>query len=139
MYDACLMHSRAERVLKSLVSKNLEQWNITRMEWLLLASLLRKSKSDTGHTMGEIADVLDIRLSQVTVLVSRMIEAKLLTQTVSGSDRRTRYVNVAPKGKKLLDNIELEMRRAMREWLGSIPRQQLETYMLTVKKLGTDI
>lgn len=139
MYQACLLHSRAERVLKSLVSKNLEEWGITRMEWLLLATVSESSKAPEGHTMGELADALDIRLSQVTALVSSMIEAKILSQKVATHDRRTRYVAITSKGNALLEDIEHGMRSAMRQWLGSIAREQLQTYMLTVKQLGYDI
>jgi DNA-binding MarR family transcriptional regulator len=139
MYEACLLHSRAERVLKGLVSANLEDWNITRMEWLLLATVAEPSKALDGHTMGEISDALDIRSSQATALLSRLTEANYLSQKVAKQDKRTRYVQITKKGQRLLDDIENEMRAAMRQWLGAIPRDQLKVYMKTVKQLGTDI
>lgn len=136
MYDACLLHSRAERVLKSLVSKHLETFKVTRMEWLLLASVEQPSKATHGHTMGELAALLDIRLSQVTALVTTMHEASLITQKVSQKDRRTRYVRITPKGSKVLEKVELSMRQALGEWLRDIPRAQLATYLQTVDQLG---
>lgn len=139
MYEACLLHSRAERVLKGLVAENLERWNLTRMEWLLLAAASEPSKASTGHTMTEIAETLDIRLSQATALVSKMLEARILTQKVATHDRRTRYVAATAKGKRLLQDIENDMRGVMRQWLGAIPRDQLTTYLLTVKQLGYEL
>ncbi len=94
MYQACLLHSKAERVLKTLVSGVLEEWDITRMEWLLLATVNSPAKKPDGHTMGEIADLLDIRLSQLTALASRLQASALLSQTVSPQDRRTKYLNI---------------------------------------------
>lgn len=133
------MHSRAERILKSLVSKHLEKYNLTRMEWLLLATVSTPSQSKEGHTMGELASILDIRLSQVTALVSTIHEAALLTQKTAAHDKRTRYVAITKKGKDLLADIESNMRQAMRDWLSSIPREQLSIYMQTVKQLGYEL
>lgn len=138
MYEACLLHSRAERVLKGLVSKQLENWDITRMEWLLLATVSEPSKVPAGHTMGEVAHILDVRLSQLTALSGRMSESKLLAQAVAKHDRRTRYLKITQKGTKFLNDIEGDMRNAMREWLAGIPREQLANYMQTVKELGDD-
>lgn len=136
MYEACLLHSRSERVLKGLVSKILEDWDLTRMEWLLLAAADTTPKHAMGHTMGELAATLDIKMSQVTALMSKMSEARLISQQVSNEDRRTRYVKTTRRGRKLLEQIEKSMRQAMREWLGSIPRQRLATYLQTVEELG---
>ena len=136
MYQACLLHSRAERVLKTMVSRCLEDWEITRMEWILLATVAEQSKVPAGHTMGELADVLDVRMSQVTALMTKMTEAQLLRQETSATDRRTRYVTITKRGTKLLDEIEKSMRGAMRDWLGSIPRADLSVYMRTVERLG---
>ncbi len=138
MYQACLMHSRAERVLKGYVSRQLEVWDITRMEWLVLASVAETPQVDAGHTMGEIADQLDVRLSQLTALVTKMIATNLVTQKVAEHDRRTRYLAITPKGRKLLDEIETTMRSAMREWLGNIPKDRLAIYLRTVEELGSE-
>lgn len=139
MYQACLLHSRAERVLKGHVSKQLEKWNVTRMEWLLLATVSEPSKVSDGHTMGEVADILDVRLSQLTALVGKLNEAKLLVQTVAKHDRRTRYLKITGKGTLFLEDVEGEMRGAMRQWLSGIPRDQLAVYMQTVRQLGDEI
>lgn len=138
MYQACLLHSRAERVLKGHVSKHLERWNVTRMEWLLLATVSQPSKVPSGHTMGEVADILDVRLSQLTALAGKLNESKLLAQTVAKHDRRTRYLKITSKGSKFLLDIEGELRRAMREWLKDVPRDQLGIYMNTVRQLGDE-
>jgi DNA-binding MarR family transcriptional regulator len=137
MYKACLLHSKSERVLKGLVSKTLDDWDLNRMQWLLLATSDTPSNHPLGHTMSELADILDIKMSQVTALMSSMVEAKLISQQVSNEDRRTRYVKTTRRGKKLLEEIEKGLRKAMRQWLGEIPRDQLAIYMKTVQELGS--
>lgn len=138
MYRACLLHSRAERVLKTLVSKHLDEWGITRMEWLLLATVAEPAKHDEGHTMGEVARELDIRLSQLTALATNMNREGLLSQLISSKDRRTKYVRITPRGMKFLSDIEKSMRSAMRTWLAEIPRDKLADYMATVEELGSE-
>ncbi len=136
MYQACLMHSRAERVLKGIVSKHLERWGITRMEWLVLATVSEKSKNKQGHTMSEIANRLDVTLSQLNALVGRMNTAQYIEQENSVKDKRVKFVRITSKGKKLLSEVELKMRDKMRQWLRGIDYDSLALYMRTVQQLG---
>lgn len=135
MYQACLMHSRAERVLKTIVAKHLKNFGITRMEWIVLASLESNTKVG-GYTMSELSQVLDIKLSQLTILSGGIISSGLAKQVTSHSDKRTKLVTITPKGKKLVEQIDASMRQALREWLSHISRAQLINYMQTLKLLG---
>jgi DNA-binding MarR family transcriptional regulator len=136
MYEACLLHSRADRALKYIVSKQLEKWKMTRMEWLLLGSVERAPKVSSGHTMGELAQILDIKLSQLTALITGLTENKYVTQKIASHDKRTRYISITNKGKNILDDIEIDMRDSMQKWLGDIPKEQLEIYMQTVSLIA---
>jgi len=135
MYQACLMHSRAERVLKTIVAKHLKSFEITRMEWIVVATL-DSNKRAAGYTMSELSEVLDIKLSQLTILTSGVVALGMAKQVTSPNDKRTKLVTITPKGKKLIDKIEKSMRQALREWLSDIPRDQLTSYMQTLKLLG---
>jgi len=138
MYDACLLHSRADRVLRGLVANHLEKFTLTRMDWLVLATAGHQAKSEKGHTMTELSELLDIRLSQLTALVSKLQAASLLSQKTARHDRRTRYVSITAKGQGMLDKIEYSMRSAFREWLADIPHDQLSVYMATVEQLAVE-
>lgn len=138
MYEACLLHARSERALKGLVSRQLRDWNLSRMEWLLLATAAEPSKHQDGHTMGQIAEVLDIRLSQLTALATRMNTEGYVSQIVSSTDRRTKYLKLTPRGYNLIDRIEASMRSAIRDWLDVVPREDLSVYLSVVAKLAKD-
>ena len=135
MYQACLMHSRAERVLKTIVAKHLKQYKITRMEWIVI-STLDAGSDKAGYTMSSLSKILDIKLSQLTILVTGTCKLGLSKQVTSPNDRRIKLVTITPKGKKLVDKTEQTMRTAMREWLSSIPRDKLSAYMQTLDMLG---
>ena len=138
MYQACLFHSRAERYLKGLVSTHLGEWGITRMEWLVLATVNDTSRHEEGHTMGEIARILDIRLSQLTSLVNRLNHAGYISQLISEKDKRTKYVRTTLKGSSLIEGIDIAMRTAIKDWLSNIRQDQLASYMQTVIELGSE-
>lgn len=138
MYEACLLHMRTERVLKGFVSTCLENWGVTRMQWLLLASAASESKSVYGHTMGELAECLDIQLSQLTALASSLNLEGLLDIAVSPTDRRIKYVRISTRGKKLLRDIEKEMKETLKQWLADVDRGKLSVYMEVLEILGRE-
>lgn len=134
MYQSCLLHSRADRAMRLVVSRRLEQFNVTMMEWLLMGVVQNGPKE--GMTMTAVASALDVTLPQVTALTSRLTKLKLLKQKVSRQDRRSRRLAVTSAGKKLLEETESEVDGAMREWMSGIPDDQLTTYMETLEILA---
>lgn len=129
------MHSKAERVLKTIVAKHLKQFDITRMEWIVLATI-DSNETAGGYTMSELSKILDIKLSQLTILIAGICANGFTKQVSSEEDRRTKYVTITPKGSRLIVKIDKTMRSAMREWLSEIPRQNLKNYMATLDLLG---
>jgi DNA-binding MarR family transcriptional regulator len=134
MYEACLLHSRADRTLRLIVAKQLEQYNITMMEWLLLGSVQNGPKE--GVTMSSVAATLDVTLPQVTALTTGLTKNKLVKQKISRQDRRSRRLTMTPAGKKLLSAVEEEARKVLRNWVADIPRDQLMTYLKTEEILA---
>lgn len=134
MYEACLLHSRADRALRVVVSRELEQFNVTMMEWLLLGVVSNGDRD--GMTMSAVASALDVTLPQVTALTASLTKAKLLKQKISRQDRRSRRLHKTPAGKRLLEEIEQSVDGAFSKWLSDIPREQLKAYFETVKVLA---
>ena len=134
MYQACLLHSRADRALRLVVSRKLEQFNVTMMEWLLIGVVDAGPKE--GMTMSAVASALDVTLPQVTALTASLTKLKSLKQKISRQDRRSRRLVVTHSGKKLLTEIEEVVNEAMKEWVVDIPKEQLQTYLRTVEVLA---
>jgi DNA-binding MarR family transcriptional regulator len=134
MYEVCLFHSRADRALRLVVSRRLEQFNVTMMEWLLMGVVAGAPKE--GMTMSAVAAALDVTLPQVTALTASLTKLKLLKQKISRQDRRSRRLGITAAGKKLLTDIEEEVNKAMLEWVADIPEDQLEVYLKTVELLA---
>ncbi len=134
MYQACLLHSRADRALRLVVSKKLDQFNVTLMEWLLMGTV--KNGPKEGMTMSAVAATLDVTLPQVTALITNLTKHKLLKQKISRQDRRSRRLVSTNAGNKLVENIEQEVDQAMRDWVNDIPSDQLQTYIKTIAVLA---
>lgn len=134
MYELCLMHARADRALRLVVSKQLDAISLTMMEWLALAAIAAGPKE--GLSMSQVAKTLDVTLPQVTALVSSLTKTKLCKQKVLASDRRGRQVMATLKGRRVLAKLEDTIAKAMREWTKDIPSDQLMDYINTVKQLA---
>lgn len=137
MYEACLLHSRAERVLKNIVSNHLNERNITRMEWLVLATLCEAEHQHLGLAMSEVADILDVTLSQLTALTIKMRAAGYMEQTVSSTDKRVKILKATRSGMDVIVAIEMSMRSTMHDWLSGIERPELVSYLTTLRQLGS--
>jgi DNA-binding MarR family transcriptional regulator len=135
MYEICLLHSRADRALRMVVSRRLDQFKVTMMEWLLLGVV--ESGAKDGMTMSTVANALDVTLPQVTALTASLTKLKLIKQKISRQDRRSRRLAVTTSGKKMLTDIEQEVDQAMQQWVVDIPPSDFSTYMRTVQRLAT--
>jgi DNA-binding MarR family transcriptional regulator len=135
MYDACLLHSRADRALRLVVSRQLEAFNITMMEWLLMGAVQHGPKE--GLSMSAVAAALDVTLPQVTALTAGLTKQKLLKQKISRQDRRSRRLVCTQAGKKLLTEVETTINQAMKNWIGEIPPDELRAYFKTVEALAS--
>ncbi|CAN5663281.1 hypothetical protein BH23PAT2_BH23PAT2_06300 [soil metagenome] len=134
MYEACLLHSRADRNLRSLVADQLEPFDVTMMEWLVLGVV--RACTGIGMSMSAIAKELSITLPQLTPLVQELIKKAYITQQFDLNDQRTRYVSTTKKGLQVLEQIEQATEQAMRTWASSLPREDIRTYIRTVRFLA---
>lgn len=135
MYEACLLHSRADRALRVVVSRQLERFSVTMMEWLLIGVVGDGPKE--GVTMSAVASTLDVTLPQVTALTASLTKSKLLKQKIGRQDRRSRRLICTTAGKRLLEEIEQATNTALDEWLTDIPTEQLQSYFKTLELLAT--
>ncbi len=66
--------------------------------------ILRLLKDEGEKKMKDIGDKVNVKLSNLTNIVDRLEEQKLVKRVNSKSDRRSIFVHISPKGKKLLDD-----------------------------------
>ncbi len=134
MYELCLMHARADRAMRVVVTRQLDTAQLTMMEWLALAVVAEGPRE--GLSMSQIAIILDVTLPQVTALVSSLLKMKLCKQKVLITDRRGRQVIATLKGKRTVAKLEETISKAMRTWSKDIAPDDMSVYIETVKALA---
>ncbi len=134
MYEACLMHARADRALRLVVSKQLEKFELTMMEWLLMATVCCSARNEI--TMSGVAQALNVTLPQVTALANNLVRSKLIKQKINTKDKRSRYLTATLSGKRLIERVEVTIDETLRNWLAAIPQDQLMNYMKTVEMIA---
>ncbi len=101
VYTNCLLHAHSDRTFRATISSQLEPYQITMMEWLLLG-VVAASPSRTA-SMSDIAVALKVTLPQVTALAAKLSPLKLIQQGAARVDKRTKLVQLTPNGQKVLE------------------------------------
>lgn len=126
-----LLHARADRILRTAVSSRLEPYKLTMMEWLLLGVVCEAP--DDGMSMSAVAQALDVTLPQVTALANKLLDLKFIKQKTYAQDRRSRRVMPTPKGRAVLEDVDLAIGKALDEWLTDLPEEQTNGYFSTMR------
>lgn len=136
MYEFCLVMSRSDRAIRVVTARQLERFELTMMEWLLLATV--DQSPGKGIAMSGVAHTLDVTLPQITALANTLVKKKLVKQKVNSKDRRSRQLSITKVGKKIVGEVEIAVNTAMKEWLGDIPQDQLRNYIETAMLIANE-
>lgn len=89
------------------------------------------------RTMSNIADDLGISVSAVTQVADRLERAGLVERTPDpGGDRRTRFLQLTPHGKMLMDTRAEQRRRRILSALTALQADQRETTLSALETLA---
>ncbi len=135
IYQMYLLHSKADRVLRSAVSGQLDGFELSLAEWLLLSVV--SEGPDQGLSLSEIARRLDVSQPQVTALMAAISGRKLVKQRTQRHDRRSRHVSLSVRGQRLLEQAEYAVMEKMPELMRGISRKQLAAYLETIRHIQT--
>jgi DNA-binding MarR family transcriptional regulator len=102
--------------LKTTADLSTSQYNVLR--------ILRGSPE--GLTSGEIGERTIARDPDITRLVDRLVKRGLVKRLRSKTDRRVVQVEITPKGRDLLDELDPHVQRMPRAMLGHLSQTQLQ-------------
>jgi DNA-binding MarR family transcriptional regulator len=86
-------------------------------------------------TMGRLAELVDVSLSNASGLIDRMEERGLVERIRVADDRRVVLVRVSPEGARMRDEIEAVKQDQMRSILGNLDLDQLTRLLGAVTDL----
>lgn len=134
-YHAGLAQSKAYRVLRLLMAKLLKKHDLTMMQWAVIGLVYEAGSK--GVRISDLAKQVDTTLAFITNTVNTLVAKDTLVRHTDPKDSRVRIVTIAPKYARSVMVIERELRRDMREVLGSdIPLKELAIYLKVLDQLA---
>lgn len=105
---------------------------ITRVQWMILQILWRRGDC----TIGELAELMDVRSSTMSQMVDRLEKADLAHRTQSPSDSRSRLVALTDEGRSLIRRVQSAWMQKLAEPLEKLSEDEQVGLILLLEKLA---
>ncbi len=128
-----LVHD-VSRLRRTAFDQRVKPLGITRSQWWVLANLSRHEGEDMMQI--ELARLLDVGKVTLGGLVDRLEENGFVTRTPDKVDRRSKRVSVSPKGRALVQKmnvIALEMNNQIMRGISLNQQRELEDMLAIMK------
>jgi DNA-binding MarR family transcriptional regulator len=122
---------RMQQVSVSLFLQRLREFGITPLQY----TILRIIEAQPGIDQISVASQAILDASTVKDIVARLEAKGLLKRRTGKEDRRTRAVSLTPAGAALLTAVRPEVRRAQKELLAPLSRQEQTTLLRLLRTL----
>lgn len=131
-YTAGLAQARAYRLLQFNFNRVLRPFDVTMSEWAMLGCIY-----DAGELrLADLAEVMDIKPPQVSVMTEKLITKSLIKTVVDEGDNRSRIVSLTKAGSELVPRAEAEARSFMRQYMQGISPTDLLAYLRVIAFLA---
>jgi DNA-binding MarR family transcriptional regulator len=97
--------------------------DLTHVQYNVLRILRGAGKE--GRLAGEIGERLIARSPDVTRLIDRLEQRSLVRRKTDTTDRRAVRVHITAAGRKLIDPLDDDAKRLMKETIGHVPDSQI--------------
>ncbi len=94
---------------------------------------------DEPKTMKQIAETLGVAVSTPTRTIDRLLEKGFVNRAVGEKDRRQLLIELTPKGKKLLEDIDKENLEITRKMLKGLSDGEIDTFKKILSKISENI
>jgi DNA-binding MarR family transcriptional regulator len=108
-----------------------DSFDVTLPRFDLMAQL---DKAGSGMTLGELSQRMMVSNGNVTGLVDRLVEQKLIERRPSPTDRRAMLVNLTPEGRKMFRVMARTHESWIAEIFGELSRSDIEQLMQLLAK-----
>jgi DNA-binding MarR family transcriptional regulator len=121
--------------LRAIEDEHFARFELTAQQYNLLR-LLRAAHPEPVPTLA-LAERLVSRAPDVTRMIDKLEERKLLTRARSAKDRRAVLVAIAERGSELLDEIAEPLRECHEKQLGHLSGAELKSLISLLKAART--
>ena len=92
-----------------------------------------------GCTMRELARAMKLGESTITGLVDRLVRQRFVQRVRSRKDRRVVHVVILPKGRKLIEEIAANKKKAIVRFFSALPSKYRIQYLTIIQKIVENI
>ncbi len=103
------------------------------------ASAIYAVGPDEPKTMKQIAETLGVAVSTPTRTIDRLLEKGFVNRKVGEKDRRKLLIELTPKGKKLLADIDKENLEITKKMLNGLKDEEIEKFKEILFKISENI
>jgi len=131
-YMASLYQAQAYRNLNSFFNNLLKIHDLKQSEWTFLGILYDAKKTN----LTTMAEIMNVRQPMVSRLSRQLVEKGYVRIIKYEKDSRIRYLEMPDMAKRKVENIETELRIALKPSLKKISRKELTCYTGVLIKLS---
>jgi DNA-binding MarR family transcriptional regulator len=109
-----------------------EKHGITTQQWIIMLLLakdpniiyLQEHPTDKPLLAKELADAMNVSRANITNLLNVLLEKKLVEQIFDGQDKRNKRITLSPKGKKVVEELELPRNKRNNELFKKFTKEE---------------
>lgn len=126
------------RIVSNLIYNKMNQQamaaeNISAHQCLILQHL--ENQADAPVYQKDIERMFSVRRSTANQMLRTLEERELIQRLQSPDDARKNILVITPKGKEACAKLNGQMRVLLESLIGGIPREELEQFQTTLRKL----
>jgi len=109
---------------------------LTRRDITTTQLLVLECLSTCGHCkMQTLVSALKVKFSAVTAIVDRLVKTGFVIRAHGTEDRRTVFVSLSAKGKKVLEEVYQQRRKAFMKVFSRVSARERENYLTILEKI----
>jgi DNA-binding MarR family transcriptional regulator len=117
-----------------LLSGDLKQCTLRQLYYIELIN------NNEGISFSELAKMLDVKKSTVSIAINQLIERGIVTKVQSNQDKRFYFLQLTPKGKHIIEMHMKVHQNAIKKIIKILNEKEVENFIsivnkITVKKL----
>src|SRR6202789_4153295 len=113
-----------------------ETSTLTRRDITTTQLLVLECLSTCGHCkMNTLVEALKVKFSAVTAIIDRLVKTGFVTREHGKEDRRTVFVTLTAKGKKVLVEVYKQRRKAFIQVFSRVSSKEREEYLTILEKI----
>lgn len=136
-YQAGASQARFNRKLQMLSDQILEPYGITKMQWLIIGSVL--DTQEHGVRLSELADKLGTSMPYLTTTINLLESKGILERENSTKDTRAKIIRVSKGYQRTCKKIEEDLRAGLRkEIYAKIDPAEFRVYLKVMQQLAEE-